>query len=130
MKAVFKIYPIEKDNDDAHLLIEAGAESISFALYKKSPFEILGVLVYNLDKNLLPLDIAAAIDNIISNEPVLLQDFSSCIICSNFKESLLIESKFESIIKFLILIRLFDNVVSEFPSSLHFFNYLFNKFSV
>ena len=94
MKAVFKIYPIEKDIPDAHLLIEAGAESISFVLYKKSAFEILGLLVYNLDKNLLPVEIAAAIDNIISNEPVLLQDFSSCTICSNFKESLLIPEKF------------------------------------
>ena len=54
--------------------------------------------------------------------------FLLTVIILIFKESLLIESKFESIIKFLILIRLFDNVVSEFPSSLHFFKYLFNKF--
>ena len=89
MKAAFKIIPEEEQNNDTHLLIEAGAESISFLLYSKSPFKINGLYLYNLDKNLLPAEIAAEINDGINNEPLLQQSFPSCTVCYNFKESLL-----------------------------------------
>ena len=89
MKAAFKIIPEEEQSNDNHLLIEAGAESISFLLYSKSPIKINGLYLYNLDKNLLAAEIAAEINDGINNEPLLQQSFTSSTVCYNFKESLL-----------------------------------------
>src|SRR5512141_2148265 len=94
MKAAFEIFPKEENNTDTHLLVEAGRESISFVLFSKAPFEIKGLLMYNLDKNLLPAEIATAIENIVRSSTLLQQSFNSSLICYNFKESLLVPSRF------------------------------------
>ena len=94
MKSAFKIFPIQKQNNDSHLLIEAGWESISFLLFSKSPLAVNGLLMYNLDKNLLPAELAEEINDGINNEPLLRQSFNSCKICYNFKESMLVPQQY------------------------------------
>ncbi|MEP6713433.1 MAG: DUF3822 family protein [Ferruginibacter sp.] len=90
MKVAFKIFPGDDENTGKHLLIEAGGESISFLLFSKSPFTVLGLLMYNVDKNLLPVELASEVNEAINNEPLLRQTFNSTTICYNFKESMLI----------------------------------------
>jgi hypothetical protein len=94
MKAAFKIFPHQTDISDKHLLIEAGWEGISFVLFSKSPLAIHGLLVYNFEKNLLASEVAQEIAGIINNESILKQQVNSVTICSNFKESILVPSKF------------------------------------
>ena len=90
MKVAFKIFPEKEQDTNCHLLIEAGGESISFMLFSKSPFETTGLLMYNLDKNLLSVEIATEINEIINSEPLLQQSFQSVTICYNFIESVLV----------------------------------------
>ncbi|MEO5943247.1 MAG: DUF3822 family protein [Ferruginibacter sp.] len=94
MKAAFKIFPSQNNDTDMHLLVEAGAQSISFVIFSKSPLKIIGLLIFNIDKDLLPMEIAAEIDNIISSEPILMEDYASYTIASNFKESVLVPEKY------------------------------------
>jgi hypothetical protein len=94
MKAAFKIFPSQNNDTDMYLLVEAGAESISFVIFSKSPLKIIGLLIFNIDKDLLPMEIAAEIDNIISSEQILMEDYVSYTIASNFKESVLVPEKY------------------------------------
>ena len=94
MKSAFKIFSVQEQNNDNHLLIEAGCESISFLLFSKSPFAVNGLIIYNLEKNLLPPELAEEINNCINSESMLRQSFNSCTICYNFKESMLVPQQY------------------------------------
>lgn len=94
MRAAFTIPPVQNNFSQLHLLVEAGAENISFVFFTKNPLQIAGLMIFNMDKNLAPMQIAAEVDSEISNQPILMEEFASCTIVSNFKESLLVPAKY------------------------------------
>ncbi|MEO6537173.1 MAG: hypothetical protein ABIT07_05460, partial [Ferruginibacter sp.] len=81
MKAAFKIIPKEELNTQNHLLLEVGWEGISFILFSKTPFTIKGLSIYNFEKNLFPAELATELNNILVDEPSLLQLSDGCTIC-------------------------------------------------
>jgi len=88
LKTAFKIVP-EKTAGPQHLFIEIGYEGISFVIYA-TPFEVVGVLVFNFEKDLRLPQIAKEVQQIFSSEPQLSGSFESVRINYNFTESTLI----------------------------------------
>ena len=83
MKIAFKNPPVVNNFSDLHLLVEAGNEDISIIIFSKNPFSVAGYYSYNLNKHISPAEYAAAIKNILSQEEVFKQTFSSVHIFYN-----------------------------------------------
>ena len=94
MKIAFKIPPVVNNFSDLHLLVEAGNEDISIIIFSKNPFSVAGYYSYNLNKHISPAEYAAAIKNILSQEEVFKQTFSSVHIFYNFTASTLVPTKY------------------------------------
>ncbi len=94
LKTAFRILPFVTVDQSMHLLVEVGAEGISFLYFTKEPLKAEGVLMCQFDKNLSALQTAAAIRNLISDEASLQQSFSSVNILHNVKESTLVPDNF------------------------------------
>lgn len=94
MKIAFKIPPVVNNFSDLHLLVEVGKEDISFIIFSKNPFSVNGFYSYNVDKNISSSEYVTAIKNMLLQNDVLTQSFTSVNIFYNFKASTLIPTEF------------------------------------
>lgn len=90
MKAAFNISPSASEINTLHLLVETGAQRISFTWFNKAPFVVKGLITYNHPEQLTGVDIK----NIISSHESLMQGTVSTTICYDFKESVLVPGKY------------------------------------
>ena len=90
MKIAFNILPVITDYEHVHLLVEAGNYGISFVWFTKDPYNMRGIAVYNLTDDLLPEQMADAIEKVLHASPVFNKVHASVTICYDFKESLLV----------------------------------------
>ncbi|MFC4261572.1 DUF3822 family protein [Ferruginibacter yonginensis] len=111
MKIAFKIPPTITDFSQKKLLIEVGDNDICFLIYDSNPFTVLGLYVFDFDKNIIATDYAAHLNNIIDNENILSAQYSAINVVYNFKNATLIPTTyFSNDTKEAIAALLFTNV--------------------
>lgn len=92
LKTTFKILPAAGLELSLYLMIEAGAESISFVYYAKDPLKVEGILIYQFEKNCTAAEMANALTHFFAQEN--LPGFVNCNICYNYVESTIVPASF------------------------------------
>lgn len=90
MKTAFNILPERTENEQLHLLVEAGNYGISFIWFTKDPHTIKGISVYDFTGNNSCGEIADIIGKILQSDSLLTALNASVTVCYDFKESLLV----------------------------------------
>lgn len=111
MKIAFKIPPTITDFSQKKLLIEVSDNDICFMIYESSPLTVLGLYVFDFDKNIIAADYAAHLNNIIDNENILSAQYAAVNVVYNLKNATLIPATyFNNEHKDAIAALLFTNV--------------------
>lgn len=84
LKTAFKISPDDAVVNNCELLIEAGAESVSFLYYSKDDQRTEGLFIYHFEKNISPLSWAESLSAFLAKKE--LPNFTGCHIIYNFRE--------------------------------------------
>jgi hypothetical protein len=94
LKIAFKIPPIIEDLSASHLLVELGNDEVSLLIFSTMPFALQGFYVYELEKNIHPVDYAKELKSLIADEDPFHQSFARVQVCYNFTASTLIPKDF------------------------------------
>jgi Protein of unknown function (DUF3822) len=94
LKIAFKIPPIIEDVSASHLLIELSNCEVSLLIFSKMPFALQGFYVYELEKNIHPVDYAKELKLLIADEGIFHQSFATVQVCYNFTSSTLVPKAF------------------------------------
>jgi hypothetical protein len=94
LKIAFKIPPIIEDVSTSHLLVELSNNKVSFLIYSTMPFALQGFYVYELEKNIHPVDYTKELKSIIADEGLFDKVFANVKVCYNFVASTLVPKEF------------------------------------
>jgi Protein of unknown function (DUF3822) len=94
LKVAFKIPPFIEDISATHLLVELSDDEVSFLIFSTMPLALQGFYVYELAKNIHPVDYVNELKSLITEEGVFHQAFASVKVCYNFNTCTLVPKDF------------------------------------
>jgi Protein of unknown function (DUF3822) len=94
LKIAFKIPPIIEDISTSNLLIELSNDEISFLIFSTGPYTLQGFYVYELEKNIPASHYAKELKDIVHEEAIFHQLYTTVQVCYNFTAATLVPKDF------------------------------------